>query len=349
MSVTIIDVAKLAGVSKTTVSAVLCEKKGIKPETRDRVMEAIEELHYVPNFNARNFVRRRTNILGALVLAKNPERPNYRFERETGLFSQTVISGITARLTNTGYGLITEMHDPRSHELPQMVRDSRVDGMFVIGSVGADVDIPSMLGGRDIPVVVLGTNVEDYDSFSVDIEEAFYIAVKHLIEGGHKNIGLINCSMRFPSYIDRITGYRRALGEAGIAAGDELIVYTRRNTGAAGMAAAEELFARTAGRMPDALVCANISATMGAMRCLYSRAMRVPEDISVIGHDDSVIYGYSAPGITATNIRKEEMGGMGAEVMLRRIEGDTSDRPLSVLVKPYLVERESVRDLGGII
>lgn len=347
MSVTIIDVAKHAGVSKTTVSAVLCEKKGIKPETRDRVMEAIEELHYVPNFNARNFVRRRTNILGALVLAKNPERPNYRFERETGLFSQTVINGITSRLTHTGYGLITEMHDPRSPELPQMVRDSRVDGMFIIGSVGEDVDIKKMLGGRDIPVAVLGSIVEGYDSFSADIEDAFYISVRHLIQNGHKKIGLINCAMRFPSYADRINGYRRALGEAGITADDGMIVYTERNTGEAGMAAAEELLARTSGDLPDALVCANISATMGAMRCLYSHRLRVPNDISVIGHDDSVLYGYSAPGITAANIRKEEMGGMGADVMLRRIGGDTADRPLSVLVKPYLVERESVLCIGS--
>ncbi len=342
MSVTIIDVAKRAGVSKTTVSAVLCEKKGIKPETRDRVMEAIKELHYVPNFNARNFVRRRTNILGALVLAKNPERPNYRFERETGLFSQTVINGITSRLTHTGYGLITEMHDPRSPELPQMVRDSRVDGMFIIGSVGADVEIKKMLGGRDIPVAVLGSIVEGYDSFSADIEEAFYIAVKRLTDSGHKNIGLINCAMRFPSYTDRINGYRRALNEAGIEADDTMIVYTERNTGEAGMTATAELLARTSENLPDALVCANISATMGAMRYLYSRSLRVPDDISVIGHDDSVLYGYSAPGITAMNIRKEEMGGMGAEVMLRRIDGDISDQPLTVLVKPYLVERESV-------
>lgn len=345
MSVTIIDVARHAGVSKTTVSAVLCDKNGIKPETRERVMRAIDELHYVPSFNARNFVRRRTNILGALILSKHTERQSYTFDKITGLFSQTVISGITERLADTGYGLITEIHDPDSPELPQMVRDSRIDGMFLIGSIRPDTDLHRLIGDRSIPVVVLGSTLSGCDSFCADIEDAFYTATKKLIEQGHRRIGLINCAKRYSSSVDRTRGYRRALTEAGMSVHEELIVHTKKNTGSAGMRAAEELFDRAVS--PDALVCANISATMGAMRCLYRRRLHVPEDISVIGHDDSVVYGYSAPEITAINIRKEEMGAMGADAMLDRLNGKGPDAPLNILIKPYLVERESVSDKGA--
>ncbi len=339
MAVTIIDVAKRAGVSKTTVSAVLCGKSGIKKETRDRVMEAIDELHYVPNFNARNFVRRRTNILGALVLTANAGLPNYEFDRETGIYSKNVIDGIIERLAGTGYGLITEPYDPKSGKLPQMVRDSRIDGLFVIGSIRGNIDFADMFGERQIPLVLLGTIDPEYDSFRVDISRSVCIAVRRLIETGHRRVGLVNCSTQFSSSTERLAGYEKAVTEAGLAPDSRYVVYSESNTGLAGMHAAEELFARV---RPDALVCANVSTTMGVMRYLYREKLRVPDDISVIGHEDSVVYGYASPALTAVNIRKEEMGARGADVMLRRIAGDTEDFPLNCYMEPYLVERESV-------
>ncbi len=343
MAVTIIDVAKRSGVSKTTVSAVLCGKSGIKKETRERVMEAIEELHYVPNFNARNFVRRRTNILGALVLSTDAGRPNYEFSRGTGIYSKNVVDGIIERLAGTDYGLITEPYDPMSGKLPQMVRDSRIDGLFVIGSIHKNMELSEIIGDRHIPIVLLGTTDPRYDSLRVDIPCSVYTAVKRLTDGGHRKIGLVNCSRQFASSAERFSGYEQALTEAGIAVDDRYVVYGDANTGLAGMRAAEELFSR--GVTPDGLVCANVSITMGVMRCLYERRMRVPDDISVIGHEDSVVYGYASPAITAVNIRKEEMGSHGADIMLRRIAGDTGDFPVSCKVEPYLVERESVAQL----
>ena len=93
---------------------------------------------------------------------------------------------------------------------------------------------------------------------------------------------------------------------------------------------------------PESLICANVSTTMGVMRFLYENRINVPGDISVIGHEDSVLYGYASPGITAVNIRKEEMGSLGAALMLRRVGGDASDLPQNIYMKPYLVERGSV-------
>lgn len=343
MSVTIIDVARRAGVSKTTVSAVLCGKDGIKKETRERIMNAIEELHYVPNFNARNFVKKRSNILGALVLSPDTGRRNYEFDRESGIYPQNVIDGIVERLSGTDYGLITELYDQRSGKLPQMVRDSRVDGLFVIGSLHCGFDMHMITGDRQIPVVLLGTVRNDMDSFMVDIVDSVRIAVQYMLENGHKKIGLVNCSPSFSSSAERVKGYVETLRDAGMEPDPDYIVYGASNTGLSGMHAVAELFGRVG--MPDALICANVSTTMGVMRYFYDNGIKVPEDISVIGHEDSVVYGYASPGITAVNIRKEEMGILGASLMLRRVGGDVSDFPENTYMKPYLVERGSVAKL----
>lgn len=340
MAVTIIDVAKRAGVSKTTVSAVLCGKDGIKKETRERIMQAIEELHYVPNFNARNFVKKRSNILGALILSPDTGRRNYEFDRESGIYPQNVIDGIVERLSGTDYGLITELYDQKSGKLPQMVRDSRVDGLFVIGSLHCGIDMHMITGDRNIPVVLIGTVRDDYDSITVDIVESVRIAVRYMLEKGHRRIGLVNCSPDFSSSADRVKGYEMTLREAGITPDENYIVYGASNTGLSGMRAVEELFGRVG--VPDSLICANVSTTMGVMRYLYNNNMRVPDDISLIGHEDSVVYGYASPGITAVNIRKEETGILGASLMLRRVGGDMEGFPEKSYIKPYLVERGSV-------
>ncbi len=343
MAVTIIDVARRAGVSKTTVSAVLCGKSGIKKETRERIMEAIEELHYVPNFNARNFVRKRTNILGALILSPDTGRRNYEFDRESGIYPQNVIDGIIEQLLGTDYGLITELYDQKSGRLPQMVRDSRVDGIFVIGSLHCGLDLHMITGERNIPVVLLGSMRPDCDSFMVDMVDSVRIAVNYLLEKRHSRIGLINCSPAFSSSMGRVQGYESALRDAGIEPDPDYVVYGESNTGLSGMRAVEELFRRVG--KPDSLICANVSTTMGVMRFLYENRINVPGDISVIGHEDSVLYGYASPGITAVNIRKEEMGSLGAALMLRRVGGDVSDIPQNIYMKPYLVERGSVARL----
>ena len=212
-------------------------------------MEAIEELHYVPNFNARNFVRKRTNILGALILSPDTGRRNYEFDRESGIYPQNVIDGIIEQLSGTDYGLITELYDQKSGRLPQMVRDSRVDGIFVIGSLHCGLDLHMITGERNIPVVLLGSMRPDCDSFMVDIVDSVRIAVNYLLEKGHSRIGLINCSPTFSSSMGRVQGYESALRDAGIEPDPNYVVYGESNTGLSGMRAVEELFRRADGRI----------------------------------------------------------------------------------------------------
>ena len=347
MAVTIIDVARRAGVSKTTVSAVICEKKGVKQETREAVLEAIRELNYLPNFNARNFVQKKTNILGAIVLGNTWntwEHQSYDFSNYTGVYSQDVITAINRCLSETNYGLITEYYDPKSGKLPQIVRDSRVDGLFVIGGIGYDKKLLEVFRTRDIPVMMVGGVSDEYDSFNADVEASFVAAVNYLIDKGHRKIGLLNCPLEFRSNGERFHGYMRALLEAGMPIDDSLVVNGEANTGAAGYNAIKTLFNNRSD--VEAIVTSNVSITMGALRYIYERRMRIPDDISIVGHEDSMMYVYSSPAITAINIKKDIMSREAVSVMLRRLAKDKSDFPVRFITQPTLIERDSVKDVN---
>ncbi len=345
MSVTIIDVARAAGVSKTTVSAVICGRDGVREQTRQRVLDAIEELNYVPNFNARNFVQKRTNILGALIIAADKSFSGYDFTNETGVYSQDICRGIISRLSATRYGLMTAYIYQGDTAPPPMLTDNRIDGLFVINSVEMPKAIKSLIEERNIPVVALGRTYEEFDSIRVDVPRAVYLATDYLEKKNHRRIALVNCAPNIISNSERLEGYRRALDERGIEFDPSLVIDSHDNTGQSGYLAIRRLLGnREAASLapPSALIAANVSITMGVMKYLYQHNIRVPDDISVIGHEDSVMYSYAAPALTAINIRKETTGIAAADLMIRRLAGNNSGFPVSRFIEPTLTERESV-------
>jgi DNA-binding LacI/PurR family transcriptional regulator len=343
MPVTIIDVARAAGVSKTTVSAVICGRSGVKEETRQLVLDTIRELKYVPNFTARNFVQGRTNILGALIVHADKRSLDYQFAQETGVYSQDISRGIIARLSTTRYGLMTSYMTPGETVLPPMFTDNRIDGLFVIGALEMPLVVRRVLKERNIPVVAVGRTCSEYDSIRVDVPQSVYLAAKHLYVNGHRLIGLVNCAPNFTSNVERFEGYRRALAEVGLEIDRSLVVDCRDNTGSSGYIAAGQLL--TSGANPTGLITANVSITMGVLRYLYEHRIRIPDDISIIGHEDSVMYSYASPALTAINIQKEKTGDRAAELLLERLAGNDKSFPVSRFIEPVLTVRDSVKKL----
>jgi len=344
LPVTIIDVARAAGVSKTTVSAVLCGKSGVKEETRKLVLDTIRELKYVPNFTARNFVQGKTNILGALIVHADKPATDYRFAQETGVYAQDISRGIIARLSTTRYGLMTSYMTPGETVLPPMFSDNRIDGLFVIGSLPMPDVVRKVLKDRNIPIVAIGRTYPEYDSIRVNVPQSVYLAAKHLYENGHRRIGLVNCAPHFIANTERFEGYRRAIEEVGLPLDMSLVVDCSDNTSSSGYTAARQLLSSDA--KPTALITANVSITMGVMRYLYDHRLRVPDDISIIGHEDSVMYSYASPALTAINIQKEKTGDEAAEMLLERLEGNKKGPPVSRFVEPLLTMRDSVKKLA---
>lgn len=339
--VTIFDVARHAGVSKSTVSLVLNKSPLVKDETRLKVEEAIRALGYVPNQNARGLIKKETKCLGVIIAIEDQPRHSYEYTYETGLYSYNITNGIPVGLQDTDYGLLTERFcAPRDGQgIPKLIRNNRVDGIFLVGGLFGE-DLIEEICARNLPVVAVGRRYDKIDSVSVDVSKAVYLAVKHLLETGHQNICYINCPEIYRSSKERADGVAQAMSAHNKKMQDDWMVYCRYNTGEGGYLAFKALW--ESGARPDAIAAANEPIALGIMRYLYEQNIRVPDDISLVAYDTSVLGGYAAPPITSVNISKEKMGEIAAQMLLRRIDAPGKEIE-SIIIDPELVIQSSVK------
>lgn len=338
--VTIIDVANYAGVSKSTVSTVLNNGPHVKEETRRKVEDAVKALGYVCNNNARGLRKRETKCLGVIVAVESRDIHTYEFNFEVGQFGYAVANGIPDGLADSDYGLITEQYCPRemAGELPSIVRNARVDGVFLVGSL-FDEPFLEKLRAQNIPTVGVGASYDSIDCVLPDIGKGMYLQAEELIKNGIKRIAMINCPPEFANAKARMEGWSRARAEMGSRLENTWEINCDTNTGEGGYKAMKALW--ESGARPDGLVTAHEAIALGAMRYLYEMGICVPEDISVTSYETSILGGYSIPPLTSVNIKKEEMGAIAAGMLLNRMENP--DAPLQKqIIDPALVVRASV-------
>lgn len=338
--VTIIDVANYAGVSKTTVSAVLNNGPHVKEETRRKVEEAVKALGYVCNNNARGLRKRETKCLGVIVAVETRDIHTYEFNFEVGQFGYAVANGIPDGLADSDYGLITEQYCPSEMvgELPSIIKNARVDGVFLIGSL-FDEEFLQKLHALNLPAVCVGTGYDTIDCVYPDVARGMYLQVEELVRNGARRIAMVNCPPEFANAKKRIAGWKQAVAELGDRLQETWEIQCRTNTGEGGYVATKALW--ESGARPDGLVTAHEAIALGAMRYLHEQGIRVPEDISVTSYETSVLGGYSIPPLTSVNVKKEEMGAIAAKMLIDRIEHP--EAPLQkCVITPELVVRGSV-------
>lgn len=342
---TINDVAKRASVSRSTVSLVLNHSKLVKEDTRRLVEQVIHEINYVPNSNARGLSARVTNNLGVIFMKDylhNSTQVSYDSDQHVGLCSFNIFNGIMAGLTGTDYGLITEnfVCSPDAPTLPRVVTEKRVDGLFVVARPYS-MEFLNALRDTGLPFVLVGVGCfeEEFDSIYADPGEGVALAMRDMLNTGHQNICLLNCSAQLDTRDLRLEAFRKALEEAGTPFREKWNIQSTSNNGASAYRAFRAFW--EAGNRPDAIVAANGQSALGAMRYLYEIGVRVPDQLSIIAYEDSSVCGYAAPALTSVNIRKEEMGRQAAQCLLARIR--EPERPVkNISIPPYMVYRDSV-------
>lgn len=344
---TINDVAKRAGVSRSTVSLVLNRSPLVKDSTRLLVERVIEEMNYVPNSNARGLSANTTNNIGIIFmqdyLMDEPNQISYDNDQHIGLCSFNISNGIMTGLRETYYGVITErfcsVAEPE--ELPRIIREKRVDGAIIVGIPYSESFLENMKK-VGIPFVVAGVGSweETVDSIYADPGEGTEMAVRELLKTGHKKICLLNCAPSLQSHELRRQGFLRAIQEAGAEAMDGWNLYGERNNGKCAREAFQHFW--EAGNRPDGIVTANGQSATGIMAYLYEIGVRIPDEISIISYEDSSICGYAAPALTSINIRKEEVGQRAAQCLMARIQQPNKELENEV-IHPYLVHRDSVK------
>jgi DNA-binding LacI/PurR family transcriptional regulator len=323
-------VAARAGVGRGTVSRVINGSPNVSQKAREAVQAAIQELGYVPNRAARTLVTRRTDTV-ALVVS----------ESEGRLFDEPyfagTIRGIGSALSETGLQLLLAMtRTPEEHaRLQHYLTGQHVDGVLMLSLHGAD-PLPGRLEAMGVPTVLGGRPVglNPYSYVDMDNRAGARQAVKHLLGLGRTRIGTIAGSQDMGVGVDRLAGYRDALLPTGL---PELVAYGDFSE-ESGEAAMTELL--TAHPDLDAVFAASDPMALGALRVLKASGRRVPDDVAVIGFDDSKAALHADPPLTTVHQPTEAMGRQMAQLLVARINGEELRQPV-VILDTHLVRRES--------
>ena len=326
---TIKDVAALAGISYTTVSHVLNKTRPVSEPVRLKVEAAIAELDYVPSAVARSLKARSTATIGLLV----PNSVNPYFAE--------LARGIEDACERNGYCVILCNSDDNPQKQRSYLRvllEKRIDGL-IVASVGEDSDLQGSLANVRTPMVIVDRALEgvEADLVSIDHEQGAYLATRHLLELGHREIACIGGPASTSTAQLRLAGFRRALAEAGVAVADEHIVNSDF-TSLGGYAAAAQLLD---GQRPTAIFAGNDMIGIGVLRAAAERNICVPGELSVIGFDDIQLSRYVFPALTTVGQSIRELGESAAALLLSRIAQPLRGAPEQRIVAPKIVLRES--------
>jgi len=329
------DVADRAGVSRTTVSLVLNNAPGaqISQTTRQRVMDAVKELNYVPDAAAKALASRQSQTVGLLLI-----RTPHQIASDT--FLTQTLDGLIQSFHNKGMRLLIDIIEPRHQKEAylHMVRAKRIDGILLSGP-RYDDEALTALEEAHFPTVLLGQVPGSWFScVDVDNRAAAVSAVAHLLKLGHTRIACItNAPLTYTAAIDRLRGYCQALEDAGIPYDESLVRYGEFDC---------ESGYHQMGSLLDskasftATFVASDTLAFGAKAAIRERGLRIPQDIAMVGMDDLPVARYFDPPLTTIHLPALELARHASE-MLFQIMHEHQPEQRQVILNSHIVVRES--------
>lgn len=330
---TIEDIARLAGVSRSTVSRVINRQPSVRPAVRDRVQAVIDAHGYAPQAAARQLVTQRTRTIGLIL-------PDMSYN----LFSNPIFAlmgqGVSQGCVQEGYVSMQFMgqRDMEEQAFFTMLRSRHFDGVILI-SGEYDDPCPRFLRNAGIPYVRIGhdPNHDDLKYVDIDNAEAARSAVEHLIKLGHRRIAMIKGLARDISSAERYAGYQQALLAAGLPL-DEELVGEGDWTAACGYNLTRE-FLQLA-EPPTALFSSNDIMVAGVVRAAHESGVRVPEDLAIVGFDDLDQTTMIFPELTTIQQPCVEMGLSAARLLIEQLDNENTE-PEHIILPTRLIIRKS--------
>ncbi len=326
---TIVDVARRAGVSVSTVSHVVNGTRRVNPETSKLVEAAIAEAGYRPNSLARSLKRASTDSVGIAISAM------------TNPYFSDIICAIETECARLGLMVfLSDTQDDPAQELKvvQALHQRRVDGIILATAGDPNSPALSYLREHSIPYVLVDRLVPAAcDQVGVQNKSAMRGLVSHLISHGHKRIGYITGQPGFSTARERLSGYRAALKSAGLGFDAALVTPPSARTEAAALATLALL---DLPQPPTAIAAGNNMTVIGAMHALRERGLRVPQDIALAGFDDFEWADYFEPRLTVVAQPCEAIGREAASLLVERI-GDFKGKRRTIRLKTRLIVRSS--------
>ena len=329
---TLEQVARLANVSRATVSRVVNGDRRVGETARVAVEAAVKQLGYIPNRAARSLVTRRSDSVAVVI----PEPTGQLFGDP---FFPRVLRGISEALGEEELQLVLLMPQGRSDEqrVERYLAAGHTDGVLLASLHGSD-PLPGDLQRRGIPVVVGGRPpVPGISYVDVDNVGGAASAVRHLFDTGRRRVATIAGPLDMPAGADRLAGYRQSVADAGLIVEDRLIEAADFTLGG-GRAAVERLLARSPDL--DAIFVASDLMAHGALAALEASGRKVPDDVAVVGFDDSQLAVAARPPLSSVRQPIEEMGREMTRLLLQGIR-HPGDAPRRVILDTSLVIRQS--------
>lgn len=336
---TIGDVASEAGVSTSTVSAVINNKSGVRDSTREKVLAVVDELGYRPKGEKRRLIKRRHHRSIAFIL-KEAENP----------FFGHIAKGIRSYAREHDFALYmasSEGSHSAEVDLVALLQAQGVEGVVINPSLGGAHDLSYLfdLERAEYPFVLL-ENISGLqaDVVSVDSVEVMDAVVRFLLDQGHTNI-IHLAGPRYSAHSqDRIDGFVRGFSRSPIQFGDHQIVRTGAHL-EEGFSVAKRIIAERGEEFPSAVTCFNDQIAIGAAKALTDAGFRIPEDVMVIGYDNIELLDYLPTPISSVEVETEEIGRKAAELLLRRIDASTPPEVEKVSWPANVVVRNASEEL----
>ncbi|MGE5528583.1 MAG: LacI family DNA-binding transcriptional regulator [Patescibacteria group bacterium] len=340
MTATITDIARIAGVSEATVSRALTGDARISEQTRKKVEKIAKELNYRRNDIAKSFRLQKTQTLGLII----PDVLN--------LFYLQVTRGVEDQAQKMGYNLMlcNSDYDPvKERKYIDVLVGRKVDGILVFPVVGKGNNL-EFLRDSGVPFVLMDTCPQGVEAnyLFTDHEAGAFGAVNYLIRGGHRRIALyIGRRGMTSSGVQMETGYHKALSRAGIGVDARFIVSTALKEEDNLKHATRKLLQKQRDLGYTAVLCISDVFAKSIYDVSRQLGLRVPEDVSVIGYDDTFICNYFTPPLTSVSQPKYSLGQQAVDLLLRHLVPGEAGRHETIKLRPRLVERGSVASLPG--
>jgi len=333
---TINDVARLSGVSKRTVSRVINNSSKVGKATREKIQKIIDEMHYSPNAQARGLAARRSYLLG--MIYDNPD----------ALYLDDVQRGVLGICRQFGYELVVHPCDMKSDQLKDeaitFITRSKLDGVIVLPPVSENNDLAGALAQAGVNYVRLASMALDSTEHVVISNERSAAAAmaEYLHKLGHRRIGYIAGPRGMKSTRERLEGFCEALEKHGCKPARDMIArgaYSYES----GKECARALLAKKV--PPTAIFASNDEMAVGAINAAQELGLKVPEDLSVAGFDDSILATRITPTLTTIRRPVRQMAQLAAIKLIASIDGREEDAHSGIMVDATLIARNSTRSI----
>jgi len=331
---TIYDVAKEAGVSIATVSNAINGKGRVSKKTHDEIMRVMERLNFQPSVIASALMGKKTYTIGLLI----PDVSNPFFSE--------IARAVEDFAHSEGYSVIvcsTDNRDERIEKYIRLLEQKNVDGIL-IGTGVENADILTQLSEKSFPIVMIAREAADISVHSVltDDFKGGTMAAEHLLQKGHVSMAVLSENVKVSSSFERVRGFRFGLFEAGITLPNDDILSCESNIKDGKRAAATLI--RKAER-PTALFCCNDLLAIGALQAAKEAGLQVPEQLSIIGFDDTILSTVTNPALTTIAQPMDQMVKLAFGLLISS-DDKTDEIKQRIVMQPELVIRESTSNPG---